>query len=515
MPQATNPIIPGFAPDPSIVKAGEWYFLVTSSFHMFPGLPIYVSKDLGSWKHIGNVINRRTQLSLALSNTRLHPLSNPGEFLLATGGLYAPTIRYHQGTFYVVCTNVQHVDSDKTSFGNFIASTSLEGIWSDDWSDPVYFDFRGIDPSLFIANDGTAYIQGSAAPGPYTTINMFQVDLHTGAKLSEEKIIWRGTGGIYPEGPHLYQKDGWFYLLISEGGTHEEHMLTMARSRDIWGPYEGCPHNPILTAFGTEEYIQCTGHCDVFQDEQQQWWGVCLGIRRGEGRRGIMGRETFITPGSWDGEWLSLQLVKSHVEGIPPVRAEPSLSAAPGVDLVYIRDAVLEIYRVDNERSIRLTATPIDFSDPEKSPTFIGKRQRLLAGKSSVVIPKFTQYRGQANLKVGLACYKDEHRYVRIYYASDGHRIVFEIVNKAKELARTASHVVDGTTSMNALGLRIEHTENEYRLLYTYEDQASWECLATVDTLEMTDADFTGPVMGVFAVATDAVDVQFEELKVD
>ncbi|KAL3482784.1 glycosyl hydrolase [Aspergillus germanicus] len=512
MSQAINPIITGFAPDPSLVKVGEWYFLVTSSFHMFPGLPVYVSKDLGSWKQIGNVINRRTQLSLALSDTRLSPLSKPDEFMLATGGLYAPTIRYDDGTFYVVCTNVKHLNSEKSTYANFIVSTTLEGIWSDEWSDPIYFDFHGIDPSLYIADDGRAYIQGSAAPGPYTTMNMFEVDLSTGAKLSDEKVIWRGTGGIYPEGPHLYQKDGWFYLLISEGGTHEGHMLTMARSRDIWGPYEACPRNPILTAFGTDEYVQCTGHCDVFQDDKGQWWGVCLGIRRGDGGRGIMGRETFLTPGSWDGEWLSLALVKSHVEGIPQAREK--LSAKSGVDFLYIRDAVLENYRVD-KRSARLTATPIDFSDPERSPTFVGKRQRSLTGKSTVFIPNFIQYRGHGSIKLGIAVYKDEHRYVRIYHESDRNRIVFEIVSNAKKIAKTESHVVQGATSTNALGLRIEYTDNEYRLLYTYHDETNWQCLATVDTLEMTDSDFTGPVIGVFAVATEAIGVQFEGLEID
>jgi beta-xylosidase len=432
--------------------------------------------------------------------------------MLATGGLYAPTIRYYDGIFYVVCTNVQHLDSEKSSYGNFIVSASLEGIWSDEWSDPIYFDFHGIDPSLFISDDGRAYLQGSAAPGPYTTINMFEVDLSTGAKLSDQKIIWRGTGGIYPEGPHLYQKNSWFYLVISEGGTHEGHMLTMARSRDIWGPYEACPRNPILTASGTDEYIQCTGHCDVFQDEQGRWWGVCLGIRRGEGGRGIMGRETFLTPGSWDGEWLSLELVKSHVEGI--LVAPGGISAERGVDFLYIRDAVLENYRVD-ESSIRLTATTNDFSDPERSPTFIGKRQRSLTGKSTVAIPSFMQYRRHANLKLGIAVYKDEHRYVRIYYESDGNRIVFEIVNNVKQISRMESHVVEVATSTNALRLRIEYTENEYRLLYTYEDHANWQCLASVDTLEMTDPDFTGPLMGIFAVARNPMEVQFEGLEID
>ncbi|KAL2811264.1 glycosyl hydrolase [Aspergillus granulosus] len=513
----TNPIIPGFAPDPSLVKVGDWYFLVTSSFHMFPGLPIYVSQDLVFWKQIGNVINRREQLSLALSDTTLSELGNPDDIMLATGGLYAPTIRYHDGTFYVVCTNVIHSNT-KDSWQNFIASTSLQGIWSDQWSDPVYFDFKGIDPSIFIDEDNKTYIQGSAAPGPYTKINMFEVDLGTGAKLSAEKTIWGGTGGIYPEGPHLYRQNGWYYLLISEGGTHEGHMLTMARAKDIWGPYEACPHNPVLTAFGTEEYVQCTGHCDVFQDDQQRWWGVCLGIRRGDGQRSAMGRETFLTPAHWDDEWLSLELVKPEVSIMRQTAQDvPRLSSEPGVDYLYIRDAALENYRMGDGSSLWLKATPIDLSHPEQSPTFIGKRQRLLDGKSSVVVPRFTGYRAQTNLKFGLACYKDEHRYIRIFYDFGGKKVVFDMVNNAKKMTQTAFHEVEEATNMGSLALRMEYTENAYRMLYSYQRRSgdSWECLATVDTLHMTDPDFTGPVIGVFAVAEDAIEIQFDDLEID
>ncbi|KAL4766766.1 glycosyl hydrolase [Aspergillus nidulans var. acristatus] len=519
MARTANPIIPGFSPDPSLVKVNDWYFLVTSTFHMFPGLPIYASRDLVSWRQIGNVINRRSQLSLSLSDTMLSKLSEPGGVMLATGGLYAPTIRYHEGTFYVVCTNVIH-SNEKDSWQNFIASTSLGGIWSDQWSDPVYFDFKGIDPSIFIDEDGKSYIQGSAAPGPYTTINMFQVDLETGSKLSEEKTIWRGTGGIYPEGPHLYKRRGWYYLLISEGGTHDEHMLTMARSRDIWGPYEACPNNPILTAYGTKEYVQCTGHCDVFQDDQQRWWGVCLGIRRGEGQRSIMGRETFLTPGNWDGEWLSLDLVKPDVKGAyPHAKFYFTLSSVPRVDFLYIRDALLENYRETTERSIHLIASPIDLSHPEKSPTFIGKRQRVLSGKSSVIVPRFADYRDRAstNLRFGLACYKDEHRYVRIFYKSVGDKVIVEMVNNAKKFRRTENHKLEETATTKSLGFRIVYSETEYHMMYSYkgENVDNWTSLATIDTLDMTDSDFTGPVMGIFAVADEPIDVQFEDLEVD
>jgi beta-xylosidase len=230
--------------------------------------------------------------------------------MLATGGLYAPTIRYYNGTVYIVCTNIIHPgNSTEDITQNFIVSTN--NIWSNEWSDPIYFDFHGIDPSIFLDDDGRAYIQGSASPGPMTKIHLFEIDLKTGEKLSEEKKIWDGTGGIYPEGPHIYKKDGWYYLMISEGGTHEGHMITVARSRDIWGSYEAFERNPILTTKGTDEYIRYTGHCDMFEDQQGKWWAGCLGVRKDKEGRFVMGRETFLTTGEWlEGDWPKLNQVK-------------------------------------------------------------------------------------------------------------------------------------------------------------------------------------------------------------
>jgi beta-xylosidase len=192
---------------------------------------------------------------LKFSDTRLEEKDEAGDVMHGTGGLYAPTIRHRNGTVYIVCTNIIRArNPDKDLAENFIVSTT--DIWSGEWSDPVYFEFRGIDPSIFFDGDGKAYIQGSAAPGPMTKIHLFEIDLKTGKKLTEEKKIWDGTGGIYPEGPHLYKKDSWYYIMISEGGTFEGHMITVARSKNVWGPYEAFKQNPILTAGGTSEYIR-------------------------------------------------------------------------------------------------------------------------------------------------------------------------------------------------------------------------------------------------------------------
>ncbi|KAH6871560.1 putative xylosidase/arabinosidase [Thelonectria olida] len=503
--QTLNPIIPGFSPDPSLAKVGEWYYLVNSSFHMFPGLPIYASRDLVSWKQIGNAIHRQSQLSLRKADTKFGHTDDTGGVMLVTGGLYAPTIRYHEGTFYVICTNILHVEGEDVP-ENFIVST--QDIWEGDWGDPVYFDFKGIDPSLLFDN-GRVFVQGSAAPGPYTTINLFEIDIKTGNKLSEEKTIWKGTGGIYPEGPHVYKRNGWYYLMISEGGTHEGHMVTMARSQGIWGPYESCPNNPILTARDTDEYIQYTGHCDAFQDDKSQWWGVCLGVRKGKGNKYIMGRETFLTRGNWDGEWLSFENVKSSLSGL----GTSSLSAAPGVDFLYIRDPILTNYEFCDS-SIVLMASTVDLSSPHVSPTYIGKRQRKLNGQSTVTVSPLSH--GSSSVcKAGIALYKDEHRYMGIFYDSSESTVVFELINKAKEIQRVEQHRLDNVH--DRLELRIAYTEQAYRLFWKEEGKPDdWAQLADVDTLEMTGPDFVGPVIGIFAVAdSEGLKVAFNSLKID
>lgn len=532
---SVNPIIPGFSPDPSVVRVDGWYFLVNSTFHLFPGLPIYASQDLVSWQQIGetsvqlclfqqaeylilplpgNAIHRQGQLSLAKSDTRINELPEAGEMMLVTGGLYAPTIRHHNGTFYVVCTNVVHPGDNVDVRENFVIST--EDIWSGQWSDPVRFDFNGIDPSILFDDGGKIYMQGSASPGPYTKINQFEVNLETGEKLSEERTIWEGTGGIYPEGPHLYKQNGWYYLMISEGGTHEGHMITLARSRHVWGPYDPCPNNPILTARGTEEYIRYTGHCDAFQDDKSQWWGVCLGVRKDSGGRFVMGRETFLTPGSWKDDWLSFQRVKLNPEGVSPPATAKALSAVLNVDYLYIRDASLANYRVEKGSKVTLVATPIDLSSPEASPTFISKRQRQLSGQSNVTIPLVSKPWAAVKLRCGLAYYKDEHRYFRIYYNASEGEVAIEVVNNAKRIRRSDRRALSSNAEI--LRLRVEYSETEYRLLYSAGPGSDdgWGCLATLDTLDMTGPDFVGPVIGVFAVGeTSSVEVEFRDLHIE
>lgn len=272
-----NPVIPGFYPDPSICRVGEDFYLVTSSFEYFPGVPIFHSRNIVDWKQIGHCLTRKSQLALAGSNI--------------SGGIYAPTIRYHEGRFYMVTTNV-------SNGGHFF-------VWSEDptgeWSDPIWVHQPGIDPDLFWDDDGTVYF---SCTGGQDGIAQRKINIETGELLSETIHTWAGCGGQYPEAPHLYKINGCYYLMIAEGGTAYGHCVTIARGPSPVGPWQSCPHNPILTHRSTDLPIQATGHADIVQDQNGNWWMVCLGIRpKGFHSCHILGRETFLTPVKWEDGW--------------------------------------------------------------------------------------------------------------------------------------------------------------------------------------------------------------------
>jgi beta-xylosidase len=436
--------------------------------------------------------------------------------LIATGGLYAPTIRYHNGTFYIVCTNVVHqsLDGSNNELQNFIVSTT--DIHNSKWSEPVYFDFYGIDPSLFFDTDGKAYLCGSKSPGPETKIMLFEIDVNTGRKLTEEKELWHGTGGIYPEGPHIYLRNSFYYLMVAEGGTHEGHTVTMARSKDIWGPYEPSPLNPILSAAGTDEYVQATGHCEAFEDKNGDWWGVCLGIRQGKEDLWGLGRETFLTRGKWNEDgWLKFNRAKIHLDGFEAVKADERLTAATGTDLLYIHDPDLSRYTFE-ERAIALRTTTHDLSSPEASPTFIGKRQRRLEGMSTATYVLRSQKTLAGSLQASLVVYKDEHRWLRIMYASSDRTVSLQVFNKAKDIDRATTQKLNNM--IGRLQFILRYTEMEYTAYYAL-NRGKQVLLGKVDTMDLSDKDFTGPIIGLHALGDSRLEnglyVPFEDFVVD
>lgn len=423
--------------------------------------------------------------------------------MVGTGGLYAPTIRHHNGRTYIICTNVIHGPSNELGDERneqFIIHTT--DIRSGNWSDPIIFEFPGIDPSLLFDDDGRVYVQ-LCKTGPEFHIYNLEINIETGIQLVEPTLIWTGWKKGYTEGPHVYRKDGWYYLLCAEGGTFRYHMLSMARSKSIWGPYEAYEKNPLYTASGTAQYVQNTGHGDLFQDQHGQWWVVMIGIRNKEGRC-IMGRETFLTAVDWPSDgWPK----------IAPVTAEGdsgaehlSLQGQDSAAWVYLRDAKLDRYRM-HDGHIMVKADVVELTSPDESTAFVGQRPRRLQGTATVAL-----YRPQDPTPVhaGLALYKDEHRFLTIGYDSQLQEVIFQGLNQAKFYSTR-----DGCSVQlqQSLSLKIDYTETSLKFSFQAE-KGNWHELSTVDTAILTDYDFTGPVIGVFAIGKD-VAVEFGDFQID
>jgi beta-xylosidase len=261
-------------------------------------MPIYTSKDLVNWRLASHVFSRPSQAP-QIGNTTVQ-----------NGGFWATTIRYHDGKFYAIVAYTPETPFVVTGF----IFTTTDPFDDSAWSDPLVFPLVDIDASLFWDDDGTVYMQ-------FSGIHQQTIDLETGA-LGPASIIWKGFTEFIPEGPRMYKKDGYYYLMIAEGGTELGHHEAIARSINIWGPYEGYSGNPILTATNTTEYFQTVGHADLFQDQSGNWWGSALATRSGPAWENYpMGRETVLFPVTWnEGEWPILQAVRGEMSGwaLPP-----------------------------------------------------------------------------------------------------------------------------------------------------------------------------------------------------
>lgn len=325
----TNPIIPGWHSDPSCVFVPELdntTFCTTSSFMMFPGNPIYASRDLIHWELASNALSRVAQLPTIRTATNV--LDTPGAPQL--GGMFANTLRYHSGKFYLIST---WANAD-AGLPSFVLNTATDPYNDDSWTDLLYVETpvaqKGftIDPDIFFDDDGKVIVAGSGSP-----IIACYLDLATG-KTSEPWPLWNGTGGSSPEGPHIYKRDGYYYLLIAEGGTQIGHAATVARSKSLNGTWESSPHNPLVSNKNTAQYFQTVGHADLFQDADKNWWGVALTTRGGPVlyNESIfpMGRETALYPVSWPKNgWPVADQVRGQMSG--PLPSTQPAKSLPGI----------------------------------------------------------------------------------------------------------------------------------------------------------------------------------------
>ncbi len=292
----TNPIVRGMNPDPSICRAGDDFYLVTSTMYLYPGVPVYHSKDLINWQLIGYCLTRTSQYFLDKNNNS--PM------------MYATTIRYHKGVFYMITTDV-------AGGGNFfVTATNPAG----PWSDPVAIDQPVFDPSLFFDDDGKVYY---TRRGDFNDKNIVQaeIDIKTGKLLTPLKGISKGLISTDTEGPHLFKKNGWYYLTMGEGGSRALHMQTIARSKSPWGPFEKDPDNPVISQHNAWWYhIRSLGHADFIDAPDGSTWAVCLGTRHSSyDAFSAIGRETFLLPVEWKNGW---PVIKNEYKYYLPVHAK-------------------------------------------------------------------------------------------------------------------------------------------------------------------------------------------------
>ncbi len=486
-----NPVIPGYYPDPSVCRVGDDFYLVTSSFQYFPGVPVFHSKDLIHWEQIGNVLDRPSQVDLSKGG--------------ASSGIFAPTIRYHEGKYYMITTNINMMFMGKA--GNFIVTADNP---AGPWSDPVFIEgVMGIDPSLYWEN-GKMFLVWSAM----NHIGFVELDSQTYQMIGEPKNIWDGDGDSSPEGPHLYKKDGYYYLLIAEGGTEMGHKVNIARSNNIDGPYTSNPSNPILTQKrkdSVSSILQGTGHPDLIQAADGSWWMVYLGFRDTVGKQHhLLGRETCLAPVRWDENawpvvngkgWVDVDM--SHVQTLPQVLLPQASNKVDfiggkklGFEWIYTNNPVQDNYSYANNQLL-LKATSVKLDDPTRTPTFVARRQTDV---NCVVTTSMTMKNAKAGDRVGLTVYMESrgHYDVALIGAPDGSQQI-ELSYRLGELKHVAKTVK--LNSKSAVQFRIDVTNSHYAFSYS-TDGKKFLPLAKMDSFFLsteTMGGFTGILFGWFA----------------
>lgn len=485
-----NPIIEGFAPDPSVCAVGDDYYLVTSTFAYFPGVPIYHSKDLVNWNQIGNILDRKEQLNLLGA--------------AHSQGIFAPSIRYHDGTFYMVTTNV-------TNGGNFLVKTDDP---AGDWSDPYFLDNApGIDPSLFFDEDGRCYYVGTRENPRGADYNgdwevwLQELDLETMQLIGVSTKLWKGAlrEAIWPEGPHIYKKDGYYYLMIAEGGTGFNHAITIARSKSIDGPYIGNKNNPILTHrhLGSQYPIHNVGHGDLVETPDGEWYLTCLASRQFNGYDNL-GRETFLAKVEWEDGWPVInpgagKLLDEQEHGLPLVDVEKQTNfslSEMNPAFVYLRNPEWKNYDRDSREGwLRLYPSTYTLKD-QASPTYIGLRQPSMNYTLRVNMEEALKEKEEA----GLAIMQNDRYSIRLIVTTKGD-------NKAVQLITTRDGKDELIGSQSISGTSFElilQGDNQQLKAAVSVDGKEIKVAENIDTHYLSTkvaGGFVGCTMGVYTTS--------------
>lgn len=490
-----NPVITGLHPDPSICRVEDTFYLVASTFEYFPGIPVYESRDLVRWKCIGHCLTRREQLELKDCHL--------------SGGIYAPSIRYWKGRFYVTATNVSHR-------GNFVVSASRpEG----PWSDPVWLEAGGIDPSLYFEGE-RAYLTTNESRRGEKGIYLYEIDLDTGKCLGPERLISKGCVGRFPEAPHLYRIRGNYYLLLAEGGTEYGHMVTIQRSENLLGPYVSCPYNPIVSHRDMEDMrIMCTGHGDLTEDQNGNWWMVLLGVRTLTNETDMrmlhnLGRETFLAPVVWKDGWPlagEAGRIKTEMEGPLPGGYPGCGTVCPeekcvstdthfgpngfSTEYIFLRNPDMDCYRFQEDGGLMLTGCGRRLSEEMGSPAMMAVRQKEFFSKCLLrLAPPYGE-----ELCCGLtAFYSWEHHYDLCLARREG-RLKLQLRKQIYDLeaVQRSVEIPDGEVTLEI------HSDQEYYSFFAVDSAGKRHILgrgaaAALCTEVTRNMSFTSTLLGFF-----------------
>lgn len=484
-----NPVLTGFYPDPSVTRGADGYYMVNSTFGYFPGIPIFYSPDLTGWKQIGHVLHRPEQVQFT-------------DLRLANQATYAPAIEYHDGTYYVACTEV-------VGRGNYIVkATDPAGPWSEPFLLP---EVQGIDPSLFFDEDGRAWlVYNSGAPDNnplwdgHCTIRLVEMDMETMQVISEPVILVNGGVNIdekpvWIEGPHLYKVDGRYYLSAAEGGTELNHSQVIFRSDAITGPYLPWEQNPILTQRDLDPErknpVTSTGHADMIQDLAGNWWAFFLGCRPYEGNHFNTGRETFMAPVKWVEGWPVIN--PDHMEiqqSYPFTAALPRLDEPQPLQGSFVRREQFDTPQLSHHwvriRADRGEWFEVDTTDSTLRiellpagrmqggvPSYLAQRQQHINGHAATALSFSPAGEDQ---KAGIAVLQNEERFyylcksleqgapmVQLYQSGRG--------NDPQGMTLLASAPLGGDRSLR---LRIGAERTRYRFFFSEEQEGdNWQQL--------------------------------------
>lgn len=506
-----NPILAGFYPDPSITRAGNRFYLVNSTFTYFPGIPVFQSSDLVHWRQIGNVIERPGELKF--------------DGLSVSRGVFAPSISFHAGVFYVINTAVD-------AGGNFISTTRNP---AGPWSDPIWLPqlAGAIDPSLFFDEDGKAYVLNNGPPADkalyegHRAIWIQQIDLAAHRLIGPRKVLVNGGVNfakrpIWIEGPHLYRHAGWYYLMCAEGGTSTQHSEVVLRSRSPWGPFEPYEDNPILTQRNLPpdrpDPIANAGHADLVAAPDGTWWAVFLASRIYDKVHYNTGRETYLLRVQWRHGW---PVILGHGKTVPYVATAPALpneepdappttgnftwrdefdSSTLRPEWLYVRMPDEKARWVDlRSRPGWLTIHPLQASlDTLGNPSFLARRQQHLSFDASTSFELPTE----AGVAAGLAAFQNEKfwYFFGVRHTEAGPQLF--LARKSGQETQTLGQMA--LKPRNLIKLRISGNAGRYSFFYD-EDRGGWKPFKADDDGSFLSTDiaggFVGAVVGPYARA--------------